>query len=144
MSEETNRCTAVSGCTLNAGHAGFHLIADESAEKKKLSQRVAELETERNKLADWKKHILNTVKAFPEYEPGDWAGDKEGWGYCFELINYVRRERDLMISQLETVTAARDEACAIADTAIKMQGDFIGRHDKLGSARIAELRKVGS
>ena len=44
---------------------------------------------------------------------------------------------------LDEVIAARDEACDIADTAIKMRGDFIGRRDQLGSDRIVELRKVG-
>jgi hypothetical protein len=52
-------------------------------------------------------------------------------------------ERDLRCA-LDEMTRARDEACDIADTAIKMRGDFIGRHDKLGSVHIAELRKVGA
>jgi hypothetical protein len=44
---------------------------------------------------------------------------------------------------LTMMTAARDEACDIADTAIRMRGDFIGRHDQRGSDRIVELKKVG-
>lgn len=52
-------------------------------------------------------------------------------------------ERDLRCA-LDAMTIARDEACDIADTAIKMQGDFIGRRNKRGSARVTELRKVGA
>ena len=51
---------------------------------------------------------------------------------------------DLLLKSLAAMTAARDEACGIAETAIKLQGDFIGRRDQRGSARIAELRKVGA
>lgn len=52
-------------------------------------------------------------------------------------------ERELR-RMLDEVIAARDEACDLAETAIKMQGDFIGRRDQLGSDRIVELRKVGA
>ena len=52
-------------------------------------------------------------------------------------------ERDLRRA-LDVLAAARDEACDIADTAIKMRSDFIGRSDKLGSVRVAELRKIGA
>ena len=70
------------------------------------------------------------------------------------VIEYVRKrharldhdsslERELRRA-LDELTAARDEACDIADTAIKMRSDFIGRRDKLGSTRVAELRKIGA
>jgi len=52
-------------------------------------------------------------------------------------------ERELRRA-LDAMTAARDEACGIAETAIKLQGDFIGRRGQRGSARIVELRKVGA
>lgn len=136
----SERCTAIAGCRLDAGHGGFHLIPDEAAE---LRDRVVDLESENARLTDWKQNIINTVKAFPEYEPGEWAGDKEGWGYCFELINYVRRERDRLEQQLSTMTTARDEACDIAATAITLKGDFIGHSNKLGSERVTELKKIG-
>jgi len=51
---------------------------------------------------------------------------------------------DALLKQLAAMTAARDEACDIADTAITLQSDFLGRHDKMGSVRAAELRKVGA
>jgi hypothetical protein len=51
---------------------------------------------------------------------------------------------DALLKLLATLTAARDEACDIANTAITMRGDFIGRRGQLGSARIVELRKIGA
>jgi hypothetical protein len=59
------------------------------------------------------------------------------------LVHDCAMERELRRA-LDVMTAARDEACEIADSAIKMRGDFIGSHDKRGSLRIVELRKVGS
>jgi hypothetical protein len=63
--------------------------------------------------------------------------------------NFARLDHDSLLERelrraLDVLTAARDEACDIADTAIKLKGDFIGRRNKLGSTRVAELRKVGA
>ncbi len=43
-------------------------------------------------LAKWKEAVLNQVKRIPEYETGEWGGDKEGWGFVFELIGWQTRE----------------------------------------------------
>ena len=53
----------------------------------------------------------------------------------YALERSLRRALDRMI-------AARDEACAIAETAIKMRGDFIVGGNKSGRDRIAALRSV--
>lgn len=58
--------------------------------------------------------------------------------------NFARLDHDTGLErelrrQLDEVTRARDEACDIADTAIKLHGDFKGYN----SARVAELRKAG-
>jgi hypothetical protein len=67
-----------------------------------------------------------------------------GGGHNFARLDHdSARERELR-RLLDEVIAARDEACSIAETAIKMRGDFIGRRDQLGSERIAELRKIGA
>lgn len=63
--------------------------------------------------------------------------------------NFARLDHDTSLERelrrtLDEMIAARDEACDIANTAIRMQGDFIGRRNKLGSDRVAELRKVGT
>jgi hypothetical protein len=62
--------------------------------------------------------------------------------------NFARLDHDCLVERdlrrmLDEMIAARDEACSIAETAITMRGDFIGRRDQLGSDRIADLRKVG-
>lgn len=67
-----------------------------------------------------------------------------GGRHNFALLGHdCSLERELR-RQLDEMIAARDEACGIAETAFKLHGDFIGREDKYGSARIAELRKVGT
>jgi hypothetical protein len=54
---------------------------------------------ERNELDDgvairqeWKDSVLGMIKRIPEYETGEWGGDKEGWGFCFELIKWQTAE----------------------------------------------------
>lgn len=52
-------------------------------------------------LEEWKRSVLNAVKQIPEYEIGVWgSGDKEGWGYVFEVIRWqtrrVSRLRELL------------------------------------------------
>jgi hypothetical protein len=56
----------------------------------------------------------------------------------------LARQLAAMTDARDEMTRTRDEACNIADTAIKMQGDFIGHRNQLGSARVADLRKVGA
>ena len=63
--------------------------------------------------------------------------------------NFARLDHDCALERglrraLDSMIAARDEVCDIADTAIKMKGDFIGHRNKSGSERVAELRKVGT
>jgi hypothetical protein len=62
--------------------------------------------------------------------------------------NFARLDHDTALEcalrrALDEMTKARDEACNIAETAIKMHGDFIGRRNQRGSDRIVDLRKVG-
>ena len=67
--------------------------------------------------------------------------DGHGGSHHFAPIGHnTWLERDLRAT-LDEVMRARDEACDIADTAIAMRGDFIGRRNKRGSARIKELRE---
>jgi hypothetical protein len=44
------------------------------------------------RLQQWKQSILSLVKTFPEFESGEWAGNKNGWGFVFELIKWVYNE----------------------------------------------------
>lgn len=48
-------------------------------------------------LEEWKQAVLGKIKRWPIYEKGKWAGDKEGWGYVFELIGAAQNR----IEQLE-------------------------------------------
>lgn len=63
--------------------------------------------------------------------------------------NFARLDHDVSLERelrrtLDEMAEARDEACDIADTAIKRQGDLTGRRNKRGSTRVAELRRVGA
>jgi hypothetical protein len=63
--------------------------------------------------------------------------------------NFARLDHDTALERdlrraLDEMAKARDEACEIADTAIRMHGDFIGRRNQRGSDRILELRKIGA
>lgn len=78
---------------------------------------------------------------------GNIEGKQRGYDDLHQMVpgrGDIWTKIDLLLKSLATMTAARDEACGIAETAIKLQGDFIGRRDQRGSARIAELRKVGT
>ena len=66
-----------------------------------LKAELANVQAENRRLVDWKKNILNVIKSTPEYEPGEWAGDKEGWGYCFEMVAYSLRERQSLTARCQ-------------------------------------------
>lgn len=53
---------------------------------------LRELRTKVARLQEWKETVLDRIKAIPEYETGKWSGDKEGWGFCFELIKWQTKE----------------------------------------------------
>ena len=52
------------------------------------------------RLKDWRNNISNVIKTAPEFAPGQWAGDKEGWGYHFEIVAYVLRDRRLLAAEV--------------------------------------------
>jgi hypothetical protein len=45
-------------------------------------------------LQEWRDSVSVAVKNLPEFHTGQWAGDKEGWGYHFEVVNWLSRERE--------------------------------------------------
>lgn len=50
--------------------------------------------------------MSSAVKTIPEFHSGKWAGDKEGWGFHFELINWLRRQREAAESELKSLRGA--------------------------------------
>ncbi len=78
-----------------------------------LATAVAERDAavrERDELRDWRDNISNVIKSAPEFAPGEWAGDKEGWGYHFEIVAYVLRDRASLSAALATATARAEAA----------------------------------
>ena len=55
---------------------------------------------ERDALREWRNSISNVIKTAPEFAPGQWAGNKEGWGYHFEIVAYVFRDRRLLAAEV--------------------------------------------
>lgn len=54
---------------------------------------IDSLRTQLKESEEWKLSVLSAVKTIPEHTSGQWAGDKEGWGFVFELINWLQRSK---------------------------------------------------
>jgi hypothetical protein len=108
----------------------------------------AELEAENARLKEWRDSVSSAVKNVPEFHSGHWAGDKEGWGFHFELVNWLIRERDKLLA-FKTYVHARLDAVGVSpdpESPHKAQGCRIGgRLDELIArplAVFAEKQKV--
>ena len=64
-----------------------------------------QLERELAALLQWKTAVLSALNAWPEYTAGAWAGDKSGWGFAFEFINWSRRENATLRNLLDACRA---------------------------------------
>lgn len=53
-----------------------------------------------NKLEEWRGAVLGKIKQWPIYDEGKWAGDKESWGYIFELIGWSEKARKELKAEL--------------------------------------------
>ena len=58
-------------------------------------------------LREWKTAVLSAVRHIPEYA-GPWAGDKEGWGFAFEVIRWQTRHVEVLKQEAATLRAERD------------------------------------
>lgn len=52
------------------------------------------VQEERNRLREWKASVSNAIQNAPEFAAGEWGGNKDGWGYHFEVVQYLIRNRD--------------------------------------------------
>lgn len=50
-------------------------------------------------LQEWKSAVSSAIHMIPEFASGAWAGDKEGWGFHFEMVNYCRRQRETLAAE---------------------------------------------
>jgi uncharacterized small protein (DUF1192 family) len=65
-----------------------------------LIERIARLEQETAALREWKKSVSGAIKCIPEFATGKWSGDKDGWGFHFEVVQWIRREKERLEAQL--------------------------------------------
>jgi len=68
-----------------------------------LEERLARSSEENGRLKDWRDNISKLIKGRPEFSIDHWHGDKEGWGYHFEVIAHVFRERDSFKAKSESL-----------------------------------------
>lgn len=56
-------------------------------------------------LREWRDNVSKAIKRSPEFEPGEWAGDKEGWGYHFEIVQFLHRDRAALQARQQELLA---------------------------------------
>lgn len=89
-----------------------------AAHRREAEQReLAEVKAERDRLNQWRDSVSSAIKTIPEFSSGQWSGDKEGWGFHFEMVNFVRREREAAEASLRSAKAdaLREAADAMQD-----------------------------
>ena len=75
------------------------------------------------RLTEWKEAILGALEARQEFREGEWAGDKRGWGYVFEFINWLFRDRDALRAELAEAKRVADQAANNFDMMVEKWGD---------------------
>lgn len=74
---------------------------------------VARLQAQFAELTAWRKAVSGAIKCAPWFEKGEWAGDKEGWGYHFEMVGWLIRENASLQADLEHTSQIVAEARAV-------------------------------
>ncbi len=100
-------------------------------EAERQNRKVGEYRAALAKLTEWRDSVLSALKAKPEFVAAEWAGDKQGWGFVFEFINWLYRDRaDKTVALAKLRDAAKMAAKADWSWAIELR------------AAIAEANKV--
>jgi hypothetical protein len=76
------------------------LLADDGVWNPDVRLTMAELVAEVERLKEWRDSVSSAVKSAPEFHSGHWAGDKEGWGFHFEFIRWLIRERAELVARV--------------------------------------------
>jgi hypothetical protein len=102
----TNECfgddvACVECCDLLQG------VIDEDSRKelRRLQIENAEFKVRMASLEEWRDSVSGAIKLIPEFAAGRWGGDKEGWGFHFEIVNWVRREKERLEAENERLRA---------------------------------------
>lgn len=72
---------------------------------KHITAAMADKNREIERLREWKDAVLGRLKDLPDWNHA-WGGDKEGWGFCFELLKFTKAriitsESDLAMARAE-------------------------------------------
>lgn len=77
--------------------------------------QIVERDAQIAALEQWRNNVSGVLKRSPLFEAGEWGGDKDGWGYHFELVKHL-------IGNDETLRAQ------IADTESKLRKEWWLNH----------------
>jgi len=68
-------------------------LANPNNELGRLREEKEVLNRKLFKAEEWRDSIVGLLKTFPEFDEMEWSGDKKSWGFCFELIKFIHKER---------------------------------------------------
>lgn len=86
------------------------LIPELTAALRAALQREQEMAKEIGRLREWRDSVSSAIKTIPEFHlPDAWHGDREGWGFHFEMVNYCRRQREAAERELSTLRARTEQ-----------------------------------
>lgn len=126
----------------------LHLLGDEwqglKAETDRLNKRLLELHTavgealpsglsisgspidalrvmraEIDRLKEWRDSVSNAIKQIPEFTTGKWGGDKDGWGYHFEIVRWITESYGDLTARIAKVEEYGREYIERTDTQIE-------------------------
>jgi hypothetical protein len=67
----------------------------------KAEAEISSLESRLQQAQEWRDSVSGAIKQIPEFHSGKWCGDKEGWGFHFEVVRWLQRERESSESRLQ-------------------------------------------
>lgn len=62
------------------------------AARQAIEEAFSKLREERGALLEWKTSVMGALESKPAFREARWAGDKRGWGFVFEYVNWLHRE----------------------------------------------------
>lgn len=96
---------------------------------------------------EFRRVILETLWDKPEFKSAKWGNSedcKNGWGFPFEFINWLYRERSTLSARAEAAEARAETARATAlEEAAKIADNWIGARGPIGAANDAGMSFAG-
>ena len=81
---------------------------------------------------EWINSVSAAVKSAPEFAAGQWAGDKEGWGYHHEVVRWLVGVRDAVAKHH---SQHADDLCYMDDDELYAVAGLPARDATVGDPR---------